>query len=289
MGLGSDEDVLAHVGALQTVTWKILVLEDTWDSSATDEAQADETIEFAPGRGIYVNITYERANYVAILLRSKKAYPDGEGRGFERFPLLLTRMPGSLRETFTEFLESSFDARVSPLRIGRPYLPSIFESYVRSCLLGEDGEETSLEESSGTLKKILKDVQVVVGFDLPSGDAALKTVDIIVARDDLPRFLQRGSKIPKKPTAKDSPKMPFMEALTLYVHTHLALNLGHEDVNILRVACGAFVLGAEGKAKLTEPIEFDGDNAQGRATAILIDDLIQFAEGAVMSKAGDAR
>lgn len=289
MGLGSDEDVLAHVGALQTVTWKILVLEDTWDSSATDESQADETIEFAPGRGIYVNITYERANYVAILLRSKKAYPDGEGRGFERFPLLLTRMPGLLRETFTEFLESSFDARVSPLRIARSYLPSIFESYVRSCLVGEDGEETSLEESSGTLKKILKDVQIVIGFNLPSGNAALKTVDIIIARDDLPRFLQRGSKIPKKPTAKDSPKMPFMEALTLYVHTHLALSLGHEDVNILRVACGAFVLGAEGKAKLTEPIAFDGDNAQGHATAILIDDLIQLAEGAVMSKTGDVR
>jgi hypothetical protein len=288
VGLGSDEDVLARVGALQTVSWKILAREDAWDSNAAaDDSQMDEAIEFAPGRGVYVNITYERASYVAILLRGKKAYPDGEGHGFERFPLLLTRMPGSLRDTFTEFLESSFDARVSPLRMGWPYLPSALESYVRSCLVGEDGEETSLEEGSATLKKILKDVQVVIGFDLPSGNASLKTIDIIIARDDLPRFLQRGSKIPKTSTAKD--KMPFMDALTLYVHTHLALNLKHEDVNILRVACGAFVLGAEGKAKLTEPTRIDEDNVQSRATEALVDDLVQLAEGAVMSKVGNPR
>jgi hypothetical protein len=286
VGLGSDEDVLARVGALQTVIWKILVRDDAWDSNAAaDESQMDETIEFAPGRGVYVNITYERASYVAILLRGKKAYPDGEGHGFERFPLLLTRMPGSLRDTFTEFLESSFDARVSPLRMGRSYLPSALESYVRSCLVGEDGEETSLEEGSATLKRILKDVQVVIGFDLPSGNASLKTIDMIIARDDLPRFLQRGSKIPQTPAAKD--KMPFMDALTLYMHTHLALNLRHEDVNILRVACGAFVLGAEGKAKLTEPIGIDEDIVQSRATEALVDDLIQLAEGLVMSKVGN--
>lgn len=288
VGLGSDEDVLARVGALQTVTWKVLVGEDAWDSTAGDETHVDETEDFAPGRGIYITVVYERACYMAILLRSQREHRDGSERGFQRFPLLLTRMPGSLRETFTEFLESSFDARISVLRIGRSYLPSTLESYVRNCLVGEDGGDMSVEESSGTLKRILKDVQVVIGFDLPSGSTSLKTIDIVIAREDLPRLLQSGSKIPKKQLAKEGPKMPFMDALTLYVDAHLALNLGHEDVNILRVACGAFVLGAEGKVKLTEPIASDADKVQAHATSILIDDLIELAEGQGMSEVGDS-
>lgn len=287
MGLGSDEDVLARVGALQTVTWKVLVDEDAWDFTANDESRVDEAIEFAPGRGIYVTIAYERSSYVAILLRNQKAQRDGAG--FQHMPLLLTRMPSSLRDTFTEFLESSFDARTSVLHLGRSHLPSTLESYVQNCLAGEDDEDASLEERSGMLKRILKDVQVVVGFDLPSGNTPLKTIDIVIARDDLPRFIQSGSKIHTKLLAKEEPKRPFMDALTLYVHTHLALNLKHEDVNILRVACGAFVLGAEGKVKLTEPTASGAEYVQGRATTILIDELVQLAEGQVKSKAGEGR
>lgn len=288
VGLGADEDALARVGALQTVTWKVLVAEDAWDYAAGDDTQADESIEFGPGRGICVTITYEKANYVAILLRSQRVQKEEEP-GFQRFPLLLTRMPGSLRETFTEFLENNFDARISVLRMGPLYIPSALELYVENCLVGEDDQETNHEENSDRLKRILKDVQVVIGFDLPSGSGSLKTIDIFIAREDLPRFLQRGGKIPKDPHAKEGQKMPFMDALTLYVHTHLALNLRHEDVKILRVACGAFVLGAEGKAKLTEPTSSDDDNVQSRATTSLIHDLIELAEGQGMLKTGDSR
>jgi Kinetochore complex Sim4 subunit Fta1 len=288
VGLGSDEDVLARIGALQAVTWKVLVEEDAWDITANDESRVDDPIVFSPGKGIYVTVAYEKATYVAILLRNQKAPRDGPP-GFQHMPLLLTRMPSSLRDTFTEFLESSFDARISVLRLGRSHLPSTLESYVQNCLGGEDDEDASLEERNGTLKRILKDVQVVVGFDLPSGNTPLKTIDIFIARDDLPRLLQSGSKIHTKVLAKEEPKRPFMDALTLYVHTHLALNLRHEDVNILRVACGAFVLGAEGKVKLTEPIASGAENIQGHATAILIDELIRLAEGQIMSKAGEGR
>jgi hypothetical protein len=289
VGLGSDEDVLARVGALQTVTWKVLVDEDTWDTTAGNETQMDETLEFGAGRGLYVNITYERASYVAILLRSSGGEPHEEGHGFQRFPLLLTRMPGSLREAFTEFLASTFDARISVLRMGRSYLPSTLESYVANCMVGEDGEAASLAESSGTLKRILKDVQVVVGFDLPSVSQSLKTIDVLIARDDLPQLLQRGSKIARKSGEKEDRKMPFLDALMMHVDTHLALDMRHESVRILRVACGAFVLGAEGKAKLTEPTTSDGDTVQSRATRILIDDLIELAEGRGMAKVGEDR
>lgn len=285
VGLGADEDALARVGALQTVTWKVLLGEDAWDSWAGDATQMDETMEFGPGRGLYINITYERATYSAILLRSQRGEPGADGAGFQWLPLMLTRMPGSLRETFAEFLASTFDARVSVLRMGPSYLPSTLESYVANCLLGEDGEVASFGESSGTLKKILKEVQVVIGFDLPSGNSSLKTVDIVIARDDLPRLVQRGSKIARKSGEKEGHKTPFMDALTMHVQTHLALDMRHEAVKILRVACGAFVLGAEGKAKLTEPTTSDGDSVQGRATTLLIDGLIELAEGPGLLKA----
>lgn len=288
MGLGSDEDVLARVGALQTVAWKVLVDDDAWDYAAgLDESQIDEDMELAPGRGIYITVVYERASYIAILLRSKNTPRGGEQAGFQRFPLLLTRMPGSLRDTLTEFLQTTFDARISVLHLGQSYLPVTLESYLQSCLKGDDEEQLSHSDASDTLKKILKDVQVVVGFDLPSGNASVKTVDIVLAKDDLPQFIQRGNKIQTGSLGEKESKRPFMDALTLYIHTHLALNLRNDNVNIVRVACGAFVLGTEGKVKLTDPAASGAEVVQGRATTLLIERLIQLAEGQGAFKTSD--
>jgi hypothetical protein len=288
VGLGSDEDVLARVGALQTVAWKVLVDDDSWDYAAgLDESQIDEAMELGPARGIYITVAYERATYVAILLRSKDTPRGGEQAGFQRFPLLLTRMPSSLRDTLTEFLQTSFDARISVLRLSQSYLPVTLESYVQSCLKGEDEEQLSPGEASDTLKKVLKDVQVVIGFDLPTGNASVKSVDIVIARDDLPQFIERGNKIQTGSMGEKEQKRPFMDALILYIHTHLALNFRHDSVNILRVACGAFVLGTEGKVKLTDPAASGVEIVQGRATTLLIERLIQLAERQGVFKVGN--
>lgn len=44
------------------------------------------------------------------------------------------------------------------------------------------------------------------------------------------------------------------------------------------------MLGAEGKAKLTEPVVHDESDTQNRATWKLINGLIDLAKGGVMSK-----
>lgn len=290
VGLGSDEDVLARVGALQTVTWRVLVEEDSWDYTTGDESALDEITDSTSTRGLYLTIVYERATYMAVLLRSQ-GREEYEARGFHHYPLLLTRMPSTLRDTFTEFLESTFDARISVLRMNQLYLPLTLETYIENCLKGEDGEEVSFAENSGILKKILKEVQVVVGFRLPTDNASLKSIDIVIARDDLPRFIQSGNKVhfSSKAQTEEQRKMPFLDALTLYLHTHLALNLRSEDVIILRVACGAFVLGSEGKLKLTEPLISGAESAQGRATAMLVNGLIEHAEGQEILKSNHIR
>jgi len=48
---------------------------------------------------------------------------------------------------------------------------------------------------------------------------------------------------------------PFTRAFSQYINTHLALSLTHPDIRISKVACGAFVLGAEGKVKIFPPID----------------------------------
>ncbi|PSS16529.1 hypothetical protein M430DRAFT_245404 [Amorphotheca resinae ATCC 22711] len=276
VGLGSDEDVLARVGALQTVTWRVLVDEEFWDGDVGDETQMEVV---GQGRGIHVVVSYEKARYAAFLLRGREERDIEEG--FQRFPLLLTRMPGALRDTFTGFLASTFDTRVSALALGRGYLTSALESYITNCLVGEDGEAVELAESSQALRKILKDVQVVIGFDLPSVNQSLKTIDILIAREDLPRLVQSGKRIARN-GGEENPQ-PFTDALTSYVHTHLALDMRHESVKILKIACGSFVLGAEGKAKLTEPSISDGGDVQRRATGMLVEKLIELAKGGKMS------
>jgi hypothetical protein len=99
VGLGQEDDALARVGALQTVTWRLLPEEETW--SAEDETQLandDTTMSLAVCRGMIVTVTYEKMSYKAILLRDERGdYPDAsmvtvreETDGFQHFPLLLS-------------------------------------------------------------------------------------------------------------------------------------------------------------------------------------------------------
>jgi hypothetical protein len=59
--------------------------------------------------------------------------------------------------------------------------------------------------------------------------------------------------------------------------------MGHERVSILRIACGPFVLGAEGRVKLTTPSAMDAESVQRRATSRLVNGLVEIAKGGKMS------
>ncbi|ESZ92600.1 hypothetical protein SBOR_7017 [Sclerotinia borealis F-4128] len=277
VGLGSEDDNLARVGALQTVVWKVFKVESDWAAEDIAGGALDESLsETTHNRGILVKVNYEKASYTAILLRATSegniddlnVQPSHDGAQFLRLPLLLTRMPLSLRETFIQYICQTFDARVSTLKLEGNDLTGAFEQYTSNSI----NEHTAAEERQVGIQKIIKEIQISVGFDIPGGSATLKTIDIHIAREDLPRMLARGNKVTKDGS-------PFMAALESYIKAHLALDLGHERVRIVKVACGAFVLG-EGRLKLTQPSS--GEHEEGgqyRATRQFLNGLVKIASG----------
>lgn len=69
-------------------------------------------------------------------------------------------------------------------------------------------------------------------------------------------------------------KEPFTEALGMYLDQHLALNMFHPVVRILRIACEGFVL-SEGRIKVFRPPLEDGSRSAWR----LLDGLVERAKG----------
>jgi hypothetical protein len=287
VGLAPEDGVLARAGGLQIVTWKLLPEEEAWVADDETELGIDETkMSLAASRGILVTVTYEKMAYRAILLRDLRnqgldetmAGTEESKDGFQHFPLMLAKMPGALRETFTDFLTQTFDTRVSALHLSSSYLTNAFERYLADISISDDGSLMDVVDTGRSLRSIIKDTAVFIGFDLLGGSTALKTVDIQIAREDLPRMVSRGKKIDGKDES------PFLNALTGYVKAHLALDLRHERVKIVRIACGAFVLGGDGRVKLTPPSGLDdGDNPQSRATRRLVNDLVRIAAGGALS------
>lgn len=201
VGLGPEDDALARVGALQTVTWRLLPEEETWSAEdETEIADDDTTMSLDFCRGMIVTVTYEKMSYKAILLRDERGDDTDalmvtvreETNGFQHFPLLLSRMPGSLRDAFANFLAETFDVRISALQFSGTYLTDTFERYVADVSIGEDGEPLDMIERSRVLRNTIKETLVVVGFDIPGGLTALKTIDINIAREDLPRMVARA-------------------------------------------------------------------------------------------------
>lgn len=290
VGLGPEDNGLARAGALQTVTWKHLLEEEAW--AAGDETELgddDMTISLAINRGMLITVSYEKAAYRAVLLRARR---DGnydetvdsareDDDGFQHFPLLLTKMPGPLRETLGDYLSTSFDARISTLRLPSTYLTDAFEKYLADISIGEDGEVLDAGESSRSLRNVIKETAVYLSFDMPDGSASLKMIDIQIAREDLPSMITKGKQI----AVQGFGGRPFLDALRGYIKAHLALNMADERVKVVRIACGAFVLGGEGRVKITQPLSTaDGDSPQSRATRRLVNDLIGAAGGGALSK-----
>lgn len=282
IGLAPEHDTLARVGALQTVTWRLLPEEEAWATEETQVDSDDTTTVLTSSRGMLVTVTYEKMAYKAILLRDDRTSDADTTIGsvregmeeFQHFPLLLSKMPGPLRETFTDYLSTTFDTRISPLHLSSEYLTDTFEHYISDLSNDEDGELMDMIDRSRTLRTIIKETLFVIGLDLPS--TSLKTIDISIAREDLPRMIARGKKLGRQSDGES----PFLDALAAYITGHMALDMRHEGVKIVRIACGAFVLGAEGKIKLTQPTSGEDDiSPQRRAMRRLINDLVSTAIG----------
>jgi hypothetical protein len=286
VGLGADDEILARVGALKTVRWNLLKSEEDWEPGS-DETQmnGDDTTNQERGHnGILAEIIYERSTYSAILLHDAEKQGRDEIAGFSHYPLLLTRMPAPLRETFLDFLAATFDTRASVLKLPSHFLAETAEKYLANITSTENGT-LDTDPATRVLRTVIKDILITVAFDVPGMTSSLKTMDITIPKDDSWRMIKSGQKLlqvvdgQKNSNVSEVPR-PFTRALTHYLDAHLGLKLDNPHVKISRVACGAFVLGTEGKIKLSAPPTVsEDDDVQSRATKALLAGLINLATG----------
>jgi hypothetical protein len=199
--------------------------------------------------------------------------------------LLLTRMPGTLRETFLDFLGTTFDTRASTLRLPSKFLSESAENYLANVTTLENGTTMDSALATRTLRMVIKDILITVTFDIPGISSSLKALDITIPKDYSWHMIAQGQKLSQGDQARSNntspnPSRPFTKALTRYVDAHLALKLDNPSVKISRVACGAFVLGTEGKIKLSQPPNVpDDEDIQRKATKTLVAGLIDLATG----------
>ncbi|KAI0551257.1 kinetochore complex Sim4 subunit Fta1-domain-containing protein [Xylaria curta] len=345
VGLEGDNATLGRLGTLERVEWRECSLASILPSEEENEARHRRR---GGGRGkgwerrrhlLCLELEYEKATFSALLLPSlEKEERNGESphpswtqnsanprdekedttkASFAHYPLLLTRMPAALKSVLVDFLSSTFDTRISALRLGTR---SLIRSWER--LL-----------SSASYSTFSKDVALTLGFHLEppsplSSDTltnegehekpvvlGLKTIDVVVPADEVRRFLRAGKSIFDSGNGKRPPDLiagggeekeclrkrklgggrdeegwwwitpnpnetpnneqPFTTALATYLSHHLALDLFHPGVRVLRVVCDAFAL-SEGRVKVFAP---RAGGVGGEEVEIFIRDLIRLAQG----------
>ncbi|OJD11639.1 hypothetical protein AJ78_07633 [Emergomyces pasteurianus Ep9510] len=278
-GVGALDDAISRAGHLKSCKWDVLPTWSHWNEEQSlleDPGQAASIIAPEVSAGILVTLEYENITYKAAMLTGPDGYHDSR-KDVTFLPLLLTRLPNSLRQIFISFLSTSFDTRCSILRITSSFLCETFENYL-SIL----NRATS---SRAFIETVIKETQCTLRFPPPISPA-LKSLDVLIPRESLSSFFTHGTKIlteqkrnqlnqarnrGKKrshidtttPTSENErPSTPFLAALAAYFDANLAMKLDISDlskdhtdaqaprVRLSKISCGAFVLGSEGRMKL---------------------------------------
>ncbi|RYO76152.1 hypothetical protein DL766_003875 [Monosporascus sp. MC13-8B] len=199
-------------------------------TGARPRAQVEEAAGEATQKALCLVLAYEKATFSAILLPditnptqsaqeaeisslpwtsskttttagTKKA--DG-GATFLHLPLLLLRLPTPLRSVLVDFLSSTLDCRVSPLRLGTQTLVRFWEDW-----LARNDRNGALHQQQQ------KDVTLTLGFHLEparvKGDTreeegekraketvpqlGLKALEVVIPAEEIVRFLHAGGRI----------------------------------------------------------------------------------------------
>ncbi|KAL2753108.1 hypothetical protein ACRALDRAFT_2030171 [Sodiomyces alcalophilus JCM 7366] len=231
VGLEGTDPTLARAGSLEYVSIRWFDVAALLGQEASDPDRTGDTslseLRFIATRkkGLCIDVEYENVLYEALLLPvldENSDTPRGRLNGpfdglhtlqvpgslamdsavkseeFLRLPLLLLRMPASLKTFVTDFLTRTFDCRISPLQLGTRSIMSAWEMWISQAGL----------PSSGPLAK---DVALTLGFHVPelgesgttdlSGEDAgatattklgIRSLDIIIPAADLARFLREG-------------------------------------------------------------------------------------------------
>jgi hypothetical protein len=228
----------AKLGPLDECRWELIGDEDAWidrHGPLVDPEASQLSAALSPqgARGLQVSLEYERQSYNALLLRDPAVTSSPEG--FTSLPLLLVKMPGPIRDIFLNYLRTTFDAHVAPLRLPSPFITSSLETYFK---------HLAASTSTQSIQDVIRQLQVQLTF--PTTTSLLKHIDITIAGADVPGLVHRGKLL------KDTHNKPFTAALSHYLKRHLALDILHPKVHISRISCNSFHLGTE-RLKLVAP------------------------------------
>ncbi|GAB1202035.1 hypothetical protein APSETT445_000642 [Aspergillus pseudonomiae] len=237
-----EEDALSRTGTLKNCSWEAI------SSLALETSNAPES-----PCGILVVLEYENITYKAALL----APPEGSHsrKTSTYLPLLLTRLPGPLRQTFISFLSANFDTYCSVFRLPSQFLCAGLASYVDALTQGRDRESAA---SQAILEDVVKEIQITVSFSTNVAPD-LRSLNINIPRGSIKNFLPATGN-------SNQPSGSILSGLSSYIEKHLAMDLdlagssakdspARKHVRISKIACNGFVLGAEGKMKLVaQPI-----------------------------------
>ena len=259
VGLGgsadASSDALSKAGALRECQWGIIPTWSHWNEEQSileDPDQEQLLVSAEDCFGILVTLRYEHVTYKAALLAGPDGYHENR-EGSTYLPVLLTRLPIPLRNTFVSFLTANFDAFCSVIRLPSDFLCAALEAYIMAFTPIDESDQNSARE---LLEDVLGGMQLTLAFSPPIAPA-LKALDVHLPKESLATFVIDGSKIRQN----DRPSMPFLESLSSYFNKHLAMKLdlndspdrsgnGGEHVRLSKIACSAFVLGGEGRTKI---------------------------------------
>lgn len=248
-------------GMLESCTWDLIGNEASWEKLHQQDAEAQEdeqpgdltdapSLDPSEARGVHVELRYQKAHYTALLLRDPEDESVPAPEGFTALPLLLVRMPAALRDSFTSYIASTFDARVAPMKLRSRFLSASLETILSHL----DATASTSLSSASPLPSILSRLQLQLSFPTACPTAALRALDITLSRNDIPELLRRGTALLPTNTNNNNITGPFTAALSHYLHTHLALDLAHPGVHISKIALPPLLaLSADGRLKLFSP------------------------------------
>ncbi|RYP70217.1 hypothetical protein DL771_005604 [Monosporascus sp. 5C6A] len=207
-------------------------------AGARPRAQEKEAAGDATQKALCLVLAYEKATFSAILLpdmtnptqdargaeiwslpwTSSKTTTTagteqaGRGAAFLHLPLLLLRLPTPLKSALLDFLSSTLDCRVSPLRLGTQTLVRCWEDWL------------ARNDRGGVIhQQQQKDVTLTLGFHLEparvKGDTqeeeggngsketvpqlGLKALEVVIPAEEIVRFLRAGEKIKNRAGQSD--------------------------------------------------------------------------------------
>ncbi|KAJ5684008.1 uncharacterized protein N7477_000353 [Penicillium maclennaniae] len=260
----AEDDALSKTGALKQCLWQ----------SISTGGQARRAGPSFPG--ILVTLEYENITYKAALLAEAGLENQREGSTF--LPLLLTKFPNALRQTFISFLSANFDTYCSNLRLPSAFICKGLEKFVNE--LRNSRGPSGRSAANETIEEGIKELQLTLAFS-PSIAPALRTLNISISRASLIEFL-RDEAPQSKRTLKQELRSPLVGNLAAYLETHLAMQLdldgsspkqaSRKHVRLSKIACAAFVLGGEGRMKLVVAVpaaDDQPDDARGQNSPAL--------------------